>query len=371
MQFEILEQYWYRPSWHPMTIALLPFSFLFGILAATRRCLYQMGMIKKYHFSVPVIVVGNITVGGTGKTPFVIWLAQWLQARGYRPGIVSRGMGGKKQWKPHRVERHDQAQDVGDEAVLIRQQTDCPLVICVDRVAAVRELLQYAQCDIVISDDGLQHYRLGRDLEIALVDAVRGFGNQCLLPAGPLREPTTRLKKVDLVVMNGGTSTDDYVMSLTPMQLISIPSPQKKINLSDMTHTITPRNDGDPIKVHAVAGIGHPERFFTVLRQAGLQLIPHPFPDHYLYQQKDLDFADTLPIIMTEKDAVKCRSFADERYWYLSIRTDINAKLEQTLSSWLEDSHNEYKNGFTKPACHPTDQFQCNRTRRQYDESNI
>jgi len=344
-----LAKYWYRRSLHPVTLALLPFSLLFGFSAALRRWAYQTGIKKKYRFSVPVIMVGNIAVGGTGKTPFVIWLAQWLQAQGHHPGIVSRGVGGKKQLKPYRVEQHDVAQEVGDEAILLRQRTECPVVVCVDRVAAVRHLLQFSLCDIVISDDGLQHYRLDRDLEVIMVDATRGFGNHWLLPSGPLREPVTRLHSADLVVMNGGTETDEFSMSFKPAQLISMHSTQNKISLSQFPHK----------KVHAVAGIGHPGRFFNELKQMGFEVIPHVFSDHYLYQQNDFHFKDTLPVIMTEKDAVKCRSFADERFWYLSMDTQINVKLEKALLSWLNTSEikNEYESDLSKPACHPINPF--------------
>jgi tetraacyldisaccharide 4'-kinase len=338
MRFDFT-RYWYRPKWHLITLSLLPFSWLFGLCVVVRRGLYRIGIIKKYHFSVPVIVVGNITVGGTGKTPFVIELAAWLQTQGYRPGIVSRGVGGKKQGVPYRVRKNDTAEDVGDEALLLKQRTDCPLVICVDRAAAVRDLLQHTHCNIVISDDGLQHYRLGRAMEIVLVDAVRGMGNRCLLPAGPLREPTSRLQHVDFVVINGGSDTDDYTMSFIPTQLVSLSRPQQKISLADFANRT----------VHAVAGIGHPERFFTMLNQAGLHVIQHVFPDHYLYQSCDIHFADSFPIIMTEKDAVKCRSFADERCWYLNIIAKINVKLEQALLSRLIflEAHHEYEKNFT------------------------
>jgi tetraacyldisaccharide 4'-kinase len=277
-----------------------------------------------------VIIVGNITVGGTGKTPFVIWLAQWLKAQGYHPGIVSRGVGGEKQTTPYRVEKKDLPAKVGDEAVLLKQRTDCPLVICIDRAAAVRDLLQYANCNIVISDDGLQHYSLGRDIEIVLVDAIRNMGNHCLLPAGPLREPLSRLQEVDFVIFNNGKDTDSYTLSYLPTQLVSLVRPQQKISITNFANKT----------VHAVAGIGHPERFFSMLTAAGLQVIPHVFPDHYLYQAQDLHFTDAYPIIMTEKDAVKCSAFADERYWYLSITAKINPQFEQALSAKLTSLQN-------------------------------
>lgn len=328
--------HWYRSTWHVSTLFLLPFSWLFAFCTTLRRWLYRKGILKKYQFSVPVVVVGNITVGGTGKTPFVIWLVKWLQDHGFHPGIVSRGVGGKKHRLPHRVKENDGPSDVGDEALLLKRKTNCSVVICVDRVKAVRDLLHDAHCDIVISDDGLQHYGLGRDIEIALIDAVRGVGNQCLLPAGPLREPPSRLKEVDFVVVNGENDeavsaqyapSSHYTMSYIPTEVVSLHRPQQKMSLADFASSQN--------TVHAVAGIGHPERFFTMLRQTGLKVIPHVFSDHYLYQAKDFHFADAFPIIMTEKDAVKCEAFMDTRFWYLRIAAKMNLKLEQALLSRL------------------------------------
>ena len=272
-----------------------------------------------------MIVVGNLTVGGTGKTPFVIWLATFLQSLGYQPGIVSRGVGGRKHVIPHCVKQDDAASIVGDEALLLAQNTHCPVVICVDRVAAVRELLKNANCNMVISDDGLQHYNLGRDLEVVMVDSDRRFGNQRLLPAGPLREPESRLRLVDIVVMHGGNEADQYTMSLAPVECVSVTNPQRKLSFLEF-----PRD-----KIHAVAGIGHPQRFFSALKKAGFNLITHTFPDHHTYQPRDLDFADSLPILMTEKDAVKCAAFADERYWYVSVKAQVNNALEQAMLAKL------------------------------------
>ena len=245
-----LNRYWYRPSLHAITGALLPLSWLFGSVAAMRRCLFRMNIIKSERVAVPVIVVGNITVGGTGKTPFVIWLARFLQEQGYHPGIISRGVGGSNGRKSHYVQLDDPASRVGDEALLIAQKTQCPVVINVDRVAAANTLLLQDVCDIIISDDGLQHYRLERDIEIALVDGVRRFGNKRLLPAGPLREPISRLANVDMVIVNGGHEADEFSLSLEPSQLMSLLN-QSQQSLSDFRGQT----------VHAVAGIGHPSAF--------------------------------------------------------------------------------------------------------------
>lgn len=315
-----LTRLWYQESLHPITGCLLPLSWLFNACVATRSWLYRTKIIKTQRFPVPVVVVGNITVGGTGKTPFVIQLAKLLQSQGYHPGIVSRGVGGKKQLKPRWVKPDDPANEVGDEAILLSHHTGCSVVICLDRVAAVRDLLQHSHCNIVIADDGLQHYRLGRDLEIAMVDGVRRLGNHRLLPAGPLREPIKRLNEVDFVIMNGD-SDSEFSLTFEPNQLVSLKNNQKKMSLSVFPYK----------KIHAVAGIGHPERFFNVLRKAGFEVITHTFPDHHLYTSKEFDFQDAYPIIMTEKDAVKCKAFANEHYWFLSITAKMHHSLEQKL----------------------------------------
>ncbi|VVC76166.1 Tetraacyldisaccharide 4'-kinase [Aquicella siphonis] len=337
-----LSRCWYQKSLHPCLLLLLPFSWLFGACAAIRRWLYRAGWLRIRRFNVPVIVVGNISVGGTGKTPFVIRLVQLLESSGYRPGLVSRGVGGRKHTRPRCVRPEDTPHEVGDEAVLLVRRTGCPLVVGVDRVAAVRELLRNTQCNIVISDDGLQHYRLGRDLEVVVVDGVRGCGNGYLLPAGPLREPKSRLGSVDFVVVNGGSGHENYAMTLEPSQFISVRDADVKISLADF-----PRDS-----VHAVAGIGHPERFFKLLSSAGFAVTRHVFPDHHLYQARELNFNDTRAVIMTEKDAVKCAAFANDHFWYLSITAKINVKLEQAILTKLKSLENvDDENDFAKPAC--------------------
>jgi tetraacyldisaccharide 4'-kinase len=314
---------WYRPSLHPLLFLLLPFTFLFACLAAVRRFLYRLGIFKTYKFNFPVIIVGNITVGGTGKTPFVISLVKFLQDKGYKPGIVSRGVGGKKHIAPYRVEQDDAASVVGDEALLLARNTECPVFICVDRAAAVRKLLKQTDCNIVVSDDGLQHYRLGRNMEIVIVDSERGLGNQYLLPAGPLREPASRLLTVDMVVMNGGDESESCAMTLEPCEFISVLHSERRIKFDEF-----PRQ-----KIYAVAGIGHPQRFFTLLQEAGFDVINKSFPDHHAYQPRDFNLAEDLPILMTEKDAVKCADFADERYWYLRVSGKMSAAVKQEIES--------------------------------------
>ncbi len=320
--------YWYDKTLHPTTLGWLFFSGLFAVVVWVRRLLYRCRIFKAQHFSTPVIVVGNITVGGTGKTPFVIWLAAYLQTLGFRPGIVSRGVGGKKQRLPRTVKQDDLPGDVGDEAILLKQRTQCPLVIAIDRVAAVQTLLQQTDCNVVISDDGLQHYRLGRCMEIALIDGERRLGNEYLLPAGPLREHRSRLAEVDFVVINGGSKTDAFTMMLQPYQLFSLQTQQK-----------LPLNEFPQKKVHAIAGIGHPQRFFQTLQLAGFEIIPHIFPDHHLYVAEDIYFDDTHPVLMTEKDAVKCLHFADERHWCLTVNATINDNLERELLLFFQQAN--------------------------------
>ena len=319
-----IESLWYRSSHTWLTFILLPFSWLFHLIVAIRYFFYRYHIKKTVHFSVPVIVVGNITVGGAGKTPLVIWLANYLRKKGYRPGIVTRGVGGEKQAVPRWVDKTADTREVGDEAVLLARRTGCPVVVGVDRAAVVAELLDKADCDVVISDDGLQHYRLGRDIEIAVVDSVRQFGNASLLPAGPLREPLSRLQRVNFVVWNGKralqqqkTAANEYNMQLVGDECCLVRDANQRMSLAGMSHQ----------SVHAIAGIGHPERFFMALRDKNLMVIPHSFPDHYHYQQGDITFADNLLVLMTEKDAVKCTEFADERHWYLPVDAVVDEAL--------------------------------------------
>lgn len=322
----LLENYWYQPKLNWLTALLLPFSWFFYLITRIRFYLYRWGVKKVYRARVPVVVVGNLTVGGTGKTPFVIWLANYLREQGWRPGIVSRGVGGKPHSLPRWVYVQDVVADVGDEAILLVRRTSCPMVICIDRPAAVKALLASTTCNVVISDDGLQHYALGRNVEIALIDGERQLGNQYLLPAGPLRESVSRLKSVDLVVTQGTQGC--YTMGLEPLRLINVAREQDQVNIEDFPNK----------QVHAVAAIGHPERFFASLRHLGFSIIEHAFPDHYLYQAKDFAFSDGLSIIMTEKDAVKCLGFADLRFWYLSVEAVVSAELKPILTKKILSS---------------------------------
>lgn len=324
----VAPRFWYQQRSF-LAYLLSPLSWVYCIISVMRRNLYRWGIKKTRRFSVPVIVVGNITVGGVGKTPFVIWLANWLTSQGFRPGIVSRGYGGRANHQAQIVTDKSDPNLVGDEAVLLCQKTQCPMAIAVNRPRAVEKLLATFDCNIIISDDGLQHHALARDIEIVVVDAERQLGNRFCLPAGPLRESTRRLKTVDWVINNGGAneiSEDYFTMGLRDVYQIN--QPEKKLNLQAFVGR----------RVHAVAGIGNPPRFFQQLKNAGIQIIEHAFPDHYAYQESDLNFNDDLLVMMTEKDAVKCREFANDRYWCVPLSIDISpsllSKLQKRLSHY-------------------------------------
>lgn len=314
-----VEKLWYQRN--VITYFLRPFSWLFRFLVFLRRNVYRLGLKKTTRFSVPVIVVGNVTTGGAGKTPLVVWLANTLKNQGYSPGIVSRGFKGKSNQWPLAVTSQSDPRQVGDEPVLLANRTDCPVVVDPNRVSAVRYLLEHYRCDVVISDDGLQHYALERDIEIAVVDGLRQFGNQLCLPAGPLREPVGRLKQVDFVVCNGGERAGWFSMDLKPGDVYNIADSSQQLSLAQCQQTAW----------HAVAGIGHPARFFLQLERMGLDIEGHDFPDHYAFSQSDLEFHDEKPIIMTEKDAVKCGGFAGRRHWCLPVVAELPEAFKSSL----------------------------------------
>lgn len=301
-----IETCWY--TIHLSRWFLWPLAWIYQFIVVIRR--YYLTHFCQKRWAVPIIVVGNITVGGVGKTPLVIALVQQLQARGVRVGIVSRGYGATIQPFPHEVTQHDTACSVGDEPLLLHQKTHVPVVIAPKRAQAVDYLLNQHQVQVIISDDGLQHYRMGRAIEMAVIDGIRNLGNGLCLPAGPLREPPKRLKQVDFVVVNDPLKAAAYSMMLQPGQLIRL-------------------IDGLPIdpailssKFAAIAGIGHPERFFTTLRSLNISFNPYSFPDHYRFEFNDLSLPERY-IVMTEKDAVKCRSFATSNMYVLPVHAVV------------------------------------------------
>ena len=288
------------------------------MLVALRRELYRNGILASHQLLLPVIVVGNISVGGTGKTPLTLALAQLLVERGWKPLIISRGYG-RTISRSQAVSISSNSAQVGDEPLLMAQRDVCPVWVGADRVATARAALQaHPQCDVVLCDDGLQHYRLQRDVEIAVIDGVRGFGNDLMLPAGSLREPISRLQTVDAVVVNGGDATaGQFSMHLSGDIFYSLLAPANKVSADYFYGQ----------NIHAVAGIGHPQRYFQHLESLGISSTPHAFPDHHPYTANELAFADCDAILLTEKDAVKCTAFADARYWVLRVDAQIDSAL--------------------------------------------
>ena len=292
-----------------------------------RRLGYASGLLPVQQVAVPVIIIGNITVGGTGKTPLVIWVADYLKKNKFHPGIISRGYGGMARHWPQQVRPDSNPDMVGDEPVLIARRTGCPVAVSPDRYKAAMELVEHRKCDILICDDGLQHHTLARDIEIAVVDSVRRFGNGRCIPAGPLREPVNRLRSVDIVVSNGRPEHGEYQMEIVSVSLHSVANPDKEIDIDSLKN----------MTVHAVAGIGNPLRFFVQLRRCGIRIIEHQFPDHYRFRRADIQFGDDCPVVMTEKDAVKCTEFADEKHWYLSVDAKMDQIFEHRISKLLKD----------------------------------
>lgn len=301
---------WYRGAW--WLWLLRPLELVFRTVAALRRSLYQNGLLPSYRCPVPVVVIGNITVGGTGKTPAVIALVDSLQARGIRVGVVSRGYGARELKAAYRVTDDSRAYQCGDEPLLIQRRTGCPCVVAPARADAVRTLLADTAVDIIVSDDGLQHYALQRDLEIALLDAERGIGNGFCLPAGPLREPASRLKTVDHVLYRG-SSDESNGLQYKQVALVHLVSGQEC--------AVSPAAIGNV--VHVIAGIGQPEQFFSGLEGRGFSLQCHPLGDHHDYSVADFEGLADKPLIMTEKDAVKCASIAGDNAWYLKIDAQL------------------------------------------------
>lgn len=311
------------PAW-----ALWPVSCLFSMLAALRRVLYRRGLLRVERLPVPLVVVGNIAVGGSGKTPVVAWLAEALRTAGFRPGIISRGHGGSEEGVAVVSEPGDPAR-FGDEPVLLAQLTACPVAVGRDRPAAGRALLAaHPDVNVLISDDGLQHYRLARDVEVIVVDG-KVLGNRLRLPAGPLREGLARLAEADILIAHGEWPADAgaaarnvpvFGMSLEGEMLERIDGSEQR-----------PLADFRGRRVHAVAGIGRPERFFEQLAAAGLEVVPHPFPDHHPFVASDLDFAPGEARILTAKDAVKCASFAPPETWVFPVRASIDAAASQRI----------------------------------------
>ena len=314
---------WYKKSlW---LYLLTPFSLLFKYLTKRRRRKYIQGKLESFKSDIPIIIVGNLTIGGTGKTPLVAYIAQELSKLGYKPGLVSRGYGGKFK-ETLEVTRDTPVKQTGDEAQIL-SKLNLPFYIDKNRVRAVKTLANNHDCDVIISDDGLQHYNMNRDIEIVVIDGKRRFGNNLTFPAGPLRESKSRLNSVDFVVNNSGPTKDnEYLMNISPSKFIHLKTGKSYLIKDWPMHK----------QVHAVAGLGNPGRFFDLLARLGFEITRNSFPDHHNFDEEDLTFLDHLPIIMTEKDASKCRSFNNNKIWYLTIEADVSDKFIAELDLKLK-----------------------------------
>lgn len=340
-----LEKAWYeKAGW---LILLWPLSLLFRLLAAIRRKLQENKTAPASH-RVPLIVIGNISVGGTGKTPLLITLANQLKEQGFKPGVISRGYGGVGAEYPLQVDESSEVSEAGDEAFLIAEKTACPVVVAPDRNLALQELLKNKKIDVVLSDDGLQHYKMFRDIEIVVVDGQRLFGNGFCFPAGPLREPVSRLQEVEHIIVNQAAENEDAtgalmknasIMKLEPRYLVNLCSGEKR------PYVGAPFNMGN--RVQAVSALGNPQRFYDLLDRLPYQLETFTFPDHYRFSADDFaarGIDEHQPIVMTEKDAVKCRSFAQANYWYLAVDVRLDEKFIETLVDQIRKLNTTYTN---------------------------
>lgn len=327
----------------PLYLLLLPFCWLYGLLTALIRYSYRRGWLKVHRFPLPIVVVGNLTAGGNGKTPLVLWLVTQLQARGWRVGVVSRGYGGRAAQYPLLLDATTRCEQCGDEALLIWQRTGAPVAVAPRRAKAVAALLRAQPLDVVVTDDGLQHYALGRDIEWVVIDGERRFSNGWWLPAGPMREMAERLQQVQAVIVNGGVPRPGEM----PMQLLAGSAVNLLTGKLCMLTGLTP--------VVAMAGIGHPPRFFATVRAGGVTPVREiEFCDHQAYRQQMLDTlaAPDEQLLMTEKDAVKCRSFARKNWWYLpvdarlpeSAHLSLLMPVEQAIQRYTKSMDNGEKN---------------------------
>ncbi|MCW8126021.1 tetraacyldisaccharide 4'-kinase [Microbulbifer halophilus] len=332
---------WFNQRWYPgegrqSSLPLLaPLSSLYRWASDRRREKNRQNPPQP--LSVPVIVIGNITVGGAGKTPLVAELARWLHERGMNPGIVSRGYGGRAKEYPYQVTAQSHPLESGDEPLMLHLITGLPVMVSPDRNEAARALIDYHNCDVILSDDGLQHYSLWRSLEICVIDGQRGLGNGRILPRGPLRESTDRLDSVDLIVVNGEPQQRlraqcghrlEFIMTLEP-------DSWHQFNL-DQTSTVKLRSGPEPGPCHGVAAIGNPQRFFRELEQLGFGVMPQAYADHHQYCQQELQFDGETPVIMTMKDAVKCRDFWQSHWWALEVRARLPDLFYQRVHQHLQ-----------------------------------
>ncbi len=320
---------WYEDLY--ISTWLSPLAYIYIDVVRFRRYLYKKGIFKSTKLSVPVIVVGNITVGGTGKTPLVVYLAQRLQKQGFKPGVVTRGYGGNNENWPLLLDEKTRTEQAGDEAVLIYRQSGCPVAAAPLRAEAAQLLLDEKDCDLILTDDGLQHYALQRDIEIVVIDGERRFGNNFFLPCGPLREPQNRIKEVDFVISNGGKPLENEVL----MTLAA----ENAENLA--THGQKALSEFKRQNCHALAGIGNPQRFFNMLATLGLKTENHVFPDHHAFKARDINFDDDRPVLMTEKDAVKCRELVNAKHWAVPVSPKLPDSFLEELLALIKQKHGQ------------------------------
>ncbi|WP_019615939.1 tetraacyldisaccharide 4'-kinase [Psychromonas ossibalaenae] len=316
--------FWYRPlTW--WCWFLYPLSLLFLWISRMRRLLFKAGVLKSFRSELPVIVVGNISVGGNGKTPFVLWLCEFLIEQGYKPGVISRGYGGKSSAYPLLVDDNVSGKEAGDEPLLIYKRLGIPVVVDPVRADAAAYLAKHCSVDIIITDDGLQHYALQRDIEIVIVDGVRRYGNNHLIPMGPLRETLSRLDSVDFVINNGEQKNGEITMQLQPDTCLRVDGQSGQLDFGS--------------RVNACAAIGYPQRFFNTLTQQQFVINNSvSFADHHAFSSDDFkQFSAQLPLLMTEKDAVKCSTFAQPNWWYLPITAELPSAFKDQLLSKIKE----------------------------------
>jgi len=313
-----LNNIWYKGARIPFLYILL--AKIFAVLSGLRRNLYKIGLLKSHKIKCSVVIIGNITVGGVGKTPFVIWLVKQLQASGYKVGVVSRGYGGKREHEPLLVIPQTSAKASGDEALLIAKHTNAPVFVGRNRVKAARKLLLDYRVDIIISDDGMQHYALQRDLEIALIDAKYGLGNERLLPAGPLRELKPRLDSVDMVIYKG-KKTGAHFFEYQPFMVYALGNIKKQKSMESF------RNQ----HINAIAGIAHPDSFFNMLSEQGLAVVKNPLDDHEKLTEQHFQFDNDDPIFITEKDAVKCSDMKLDNVWVVVLKLVVKPQTKKEV----------------------------------------
>ena len=322
--YRVVDRIWYGKNF--CQYLLVPFACFYGGVVRVRKMAYELGVLNVFRARVPVLVVGNVSVGGTGKTPLTIWLASKLTDFGFKPGIVCGGYRGHAKSWPQQVRADSDNYVVGDEAIILAANTSVPVVAGPDRVKSIRALLEKHDIDLVLCDDGMQHYALARDIEIAVINGVRRLGNGKLLPAGPLRESRKRLREVDMIVCNGIPARGEFAMKYKAEEL-------RKVGTEDQGVLV---KNFDEKHVHAVAGIGNPESFFSLLESLGFLLEKHVFPDHHNFEERDIAFGDDKPILMTEKDAVKCARLDNQNMWYLPLNIELSSAFEDRLKSILK-----------------------------------